>query len=158
VEGLFRMVDEDFVRRWTDLAVVEVLDEVQMCRFIEVMGGLERSFTGSDAFRIEVDRAGPLVGGLLTFARMDGSRMEALLVPIELVVGGRVEVEVPEAVDMVVLRGLIVGKRLGEAVLSGAAATGDLSDRLILVILSEGLQIDLVLDGIADMIYKLCMN
>ncbi|EDN97811.1 hypothetical protein SS1G_12665 [Sclerotinia sclerotiorum 1980 UF-70] len=142
------MVDEDFLRRWPGLAVVEVLDEVQMYRFKEVMGGLERSFTGSDVaadvFRIEVDRASPFVGSLLMFARVDGGRMEALLLPIELVAGGRVEVEVLEAVDMVVLRGLIVGKRLGEAVPSGAAATG--------------LRIDLVLDGIVDMIYKLCMD
>lgn len=83
--------------------------------------------------------------------------MVALLVPMELVVDGRVDVGVLDAVEMVVLRGLmVVGKRLGEAILSGAAATDDLiSGRLRLGILSEGLRIDLVLDGNVDMVFWL---
>ena len=96
---------------------------------------------------------------LVTFARVDGGRMVALLVPMELVVDGRVDVGVLDAVEMVVLRGLmVVGKRLGEAILSGAAATDDLSGRLRLGILSDGLRIDFVLGGIVDMILIFCTN
>lgn len=102
------------------------------------------------------------MGGLVTFVRVDGGRIEALPVPMELVVDGRVGVGVLDAVDMVVLRGLM-GKRLGEARFSGAAVTDDLiSGRVRLVILSEGLRIDLVLDGIVDMMcllmVMLCLN
>lgn len=61
MEELFRIVDEEFVRRWVGLVVAAVIDEVRMCRFVEVSGGLERSFTGSDVaadeFRTDVDRA-----------------------------------------------------------------------------------------------------
>lgn len=84
--------------------------------------------------------------------------MVALLAPMELVVDDRVDVGVLDVVvEMVVLRGLmVVGKRLGEAILSGAAATDDLiSGRLRLVILSEGLRIDLVLDGNVAMVFGL---
>lgn len=129
-----------------------------MCRFARVTGGLERSFTGSDVaadvFRTEVVRASPspVAGSLVAFARVEGGRAGALLVAIELALGGLIDVEVPGPVDMVVLRGLMVGKRLGDAVFSGDAATDDLSGRLRLVILSEGLRIDLVLDGMVDMI------
>ena len=60
MEELFNIVVEEFVRIWHGLVVAEVIDEVRTCRFVEVRGGLERSFTGSDVaaeFRTDVDRA-----------------------------------------------------------------------------------------------------
>lgn len=153
--GLFTGVDIEFVRRRAGRAVVAALiDDVRMCRFVEVIGGLERSFTGSDVeavvVRTEADR---FARGLTAFARVDGGRIEeALLDPIELVLRGREEVEMPDPVDTVVLRGLmVVGKRLEEAVFSVVAA-GRLG------ILSVGFRIDLVLDGSADMVSFVCFS
>jgi hypothetical protein len=131
---------------------------MRLKRLLRVMGGLDRSFTGSmledAAFFTEADLVSPLLllgGGLLMLLRVGGGRIEVLFVAIEVVLNGRPDVAEP--LDMVLLRGLMVGKRLGEVLISAVAA--GLSSRIRLDP-SAGLRIDLVLVGAVDMVICDC--
>jgi hypothetical protein len=131
---------------------------VRLNRLLRVMGGLDRSFTGSvleeeAAFLTEADLVSPLLllgGGLVMLVRVEGGRKEVLFVAVEVVLNGRPDVAEP--LDMVLLRGLMVGKRLGEVLISAVVVTAaGLSSRIRLDP-SAGLRIDLVLVGAVDMV------